>query len=157
MTPPGRASVLIVDDNQELLDLLTRFLQHLGQFEVVQAADGAQGLELAVTLRPACMVVDIVMPEIDGYQLVRALRGDPATAGIPVVMLTALAQDRDRLAGLVSGADRYLIKPVKLQELIAAIYEAIALSEAERQRRMQTLADDEGDEDDGGGGEREQR
>lgn len=155
MTLAGRASVLIVDDNQELLDLLTRLLQHIGQFEVVQAADGAQGLELAVTLRPACMVVDVVMPEIDGYQLVRALRGDPATAGIPIVILTALAQDRDRLAGLVSGADRYLIKPVKLQELIAAIYEAIALSEAERQGRMQTLADDEGDEGEDSGGEGE--
>jgi DNA-binding response OmpR family regulator len=145
MDTPEGATVLLVDDNIELLELLARSLQHIGHFSVVQASDGASGLEQAVAVRPACMVVDVVMPGLDGFQLVRALRGDPATAGIPIVMLTALAQDRDQLAGLISGADRYLVKPVKLLDLIAAIRESIILSEVERQRRLLQLAECDGE------------
>src|SRR5262249_59393238 len=133
--------VLLVDDNVDLLDLLARSLQHIGRFNVARAADGVSGLEQALVLHPACMVVDVVMPGLDGFQLVRALRGDPATADIPIVMLTALAQDRDQLAGLISGADRYLVKPVKLQDLIAAIRESIALGDAAHLRRFRNLAE----------------
>src|SRR5215813_5999161 len=150
MDAPERATVLLVDDNVELLELLARSLQHLGRFTVVKAADGISGLEQAMALRPSCMVVDVVMPGLDGFQLVRALRGDPATAGIPIVMLTALAQDRDHLAGLISGADRYLVKPVKLQDLIAAIRESIALGEAERRQRFRKLVESSGSGENGG-------
>jgi DNA-binding response OmpR family regulator len=134
---------LLIDDNSDLLDLLTRVLTHLGQFTVLQAADGVSGLELAVTEHPACIVVDVIMPGLDGFQLVRALRGDPATANIPVVMLTALAQDRDRLAGYLSGVDQYLVKPVSPQDLIAAIKRAIAIAAEERANRMRALAEEE--------------
>lgn len=148
------ATVLLVDDNAELLDLLARSLRHIGHFTVVQAEDGASGLELALTTRPACIVIDVMMPGLDGYQLVRALRGDPASAGIPVVMLTALAQDANQLGGLLAGADRYLVKPVKIQDLIAAITGAIALSDEERLRRRRELTrPDDGDRDEGGGNE----
>jgi two-component system phosphate regulon response regulator PhoB len=139
-------SVLLIDDNAELLDLLTRALTHLGQFSVLRAEDGEKGLELAVASRPDCIVVDIMMPGLDGFRLVRALRGDPETADVPVVMLTAMAEDRHRLAGLLSGADRYLVKPVKPQELIAAIAQATAFSSRERTSRLQALV--EGDETD---------
>ena len=122
------ASVLLVDDNADLLDLLSRALTHLGHFEVLQAENGERGLEQAVGAHPDSIVVDIVMPGLDGYQLLRALRGDPDTSDIPVVMLTALAQDRNRLAGYLAGADRYLVKPVKPQDLISTIEQAIAFS-----------------------------
>lgn len=154
MDAPERATVLLVDDNVELLELLARSLQHLGRFTVVKAADGISGLEQAMALRPSCMVVDVVMPGLDGFQLVRALRGDPATAGIPIVMLTALAQDYDQLAGLISGADRYLVKPVKLLDLIAAIHESIALGEADRQLRLHQLTEGNEDWEAGDGGSR---
>jgi CheY-like chemotaxis protein len=90
------ASVLLIDDNASLLDLLARALTHLGHFEVLLAENGERGLEQAVAAHPHCIVVDIMMPGLDGYQLLRALRGDPDTSDIPVVMLTALAQDRNR-------------------------------------------------------------
>src|SRR5262249_10146746 len=91
--PAGKPTVLIVDDNEELLGSLAFALQRLGGFRVALATDGADGLEKAVALRPHCMVIDVKMPEIDGLKLVRALRGDPETAGIPLIILSALVQD----------------------------------------------------------------
>jgi DNA-binding response OmpR family regulator len=132
-------TVLIVDDNPELLQLLTDALEKLGRFRVISAEDGIQGLERYFEIRPACMIVDILMPGLDGYQLVKALRGDPDSARTPLIFLTALAQDKDRFAGLAIGADQYLVKPVKPQELIAAVHQAIAISETERRQRMQAM------------------
>jgi len=141
------ASVLLVDDNADLLDLLSRALIHLGHFEVLRAENGEQGLEQAVAAHPDCIVVDIMMPGLDGYQLLRALRGDPGTSDIPVVLLTALAQDRNRLAGYLSGADHYLVKPVKPQDLITTIEQAIAMRSEERDERLRALVDGENGED----------
>lgn len=140
MSSASNATVLLVDDNAELLDLLARSLRHIGHFTVVQAEDGAAGLERALETHPACIVIDVLMPGLDGYQLVRALRGDPASAEIPIVMLTALAQDANRLGGLLAGADRYLVKPVKIPDLITVISEVVALSGTERLRRMRELS-----------------
>jgi DNA-binding response OmpR family regulator len=132
-------SVLLIDDNADLLELLARALTHLGQFSVLRAADGESGLEQAMGAHPDCIVVDIMMPGVDGYRLVRALRGDAETADIPIVMLTALAQDHNRLAGLLSGADHYLIKPVKPQDLVDTIRRAIACSHEDRTNRLREL------------------
>jgi DNA-binding response OmpR family regulator len=136
-------SILLIDDNTELLDLLARALTHFGPFRVLQAADGESGLTEAVEAHPACIVVDVMMAGLDGYQLVRALRGDPDTTDIPVVMLTALAQDHFHLAGFLSGADQYLVKPVKPQDLVAAIHQAIASSREERTSRLRALVADD--------------
>lgn len=135
-------TVLIVDDNRELLDLITESLTLLGDYTVLTADNGADGLARAVEMRPDCMVIDIKMPGLDGYQLVRALRGDPATAALPLVILTALTQDHYRFAGLLAGADQYLTKPITPPDLVAAIQGAIRLSEAERARRMDALLDE---------------
>jgi CheY-like chemotaxis protein len=134
-------TVLIIDDSPKLLKLLGEALAELGGLRVVTAEDGAQGLQLYFETRPQCVVIDVKMPNLDGYQLVHALRGDPASAETPLVILSALAQDKDRLAGLLSGADCYLIKPVTPLELLAAIRQALALSAAERARRLQALLD----------------
>ena len=145
MTAPDDASVqtiLLVDDNVALLDLLTNSLRYLGGFRVLNAPDGATGLEMAVIERPNCIVIDVVMPGIDGFQLAHVLRGDPETAEIPLVMLTALAQEQNRMAGILSGADRYLVKPVKIPDLIEAIQAAIATSHAERDRALRRLAEE---------------
>jgi CheY-like chemotaxis protein len=142
-TEEGRAyKVLIVDDNPNVLAVISDSLQELGDFEVVTAADGAEGLASFYAERPDCVVIDVKMPGLDGYQLVRALRGDAETAETPLVILTAMAQDLDRFAGMIAGADCYLTKPVKPQDLVAAIQQAIALSEADRRRRMQALAEE---------------
>ena len=140
-------TVLIVDDNRDLLHLVTESLTLLGNFTVLVAEDGIAGLEQAVQCRPDCMVIDIKMPGLDGYQLVHALRGDPATATIPLVILTALPQERYRLAGMIAGADQHLTKPIKPADLVAAIQSAISLSLAERAARMRTLAHEPSGED----------
>jgi CheY-like chemotaxis protein len=137
-------SVLLIDDNADLLEVLSRALTHLGQFSVLRAANGESGLEQATLAHPDCIVVDIIMPGVDGYWLVRALRGDPQTSEIPIIMLTALARDHNRVAGLLSGADHYLVKPVKPQDLVATIQQAIASSREDRINRLRELI--EGDE-----------
>jgi CheY-like chemotaxis protein len=136
-------TILLVDDNKEILDLFSDALTRLGGYNVVCAADGHSGLTQACALRPDCIIIDILLPELDGYQLVRVLRGDPTTAEIPLVILTALTQEKDRFTGLASGADRYLVKPVSLPELVVAIREAIATSEEERATKLRSLAENE--------------
>jgi CheY-like chemotaxis protein len=137
-------SVLLIDDNADLLELLSRALTHLGQFTVLRTANGESGLEQATLAHPDCIVVVIMMPGLDGYWLVRALRGDPQTSEIPIIMLTALAQDRNRVAGHLSGADHYLVKPVKPQDLIATIQQAITYSHEDRAQRLRELIDGDG-------------
>ena len=140
-------TVLIVDDDPDLLQLLTDGLELLGNFRVVQAVDGIQGLEQYFAVRPDCMIIDIKMPGLDGYQLVRALRGDPESAGTPLIMLTALAQDHQQFAGLALGADQYLIKPVAPRELVTAVQRVVLIGEEDRRAQMEALiAQSEGTE-----------
>jgi CheY-like chemotaxis protein len=141
---PGKSYlILIVDDNDELLKSLSFALRTLGGYRIEVATNGAEGLEKAVELRPDCMVVDVKMPEINGLQLARAMRGDPATADVPLVILSALVQDADRAVGMFAGADQYLTKPSKPQAVIAAIQRAITLTAEERARRLNVLAESE--------------
>jgi two-component system phosphate regulon response regulator PhoB len=135
--------VLIVDDNDELLKSLRFALGALGPFNIATATDGAGGLERVYETRPHCIVIDVKMPGVDGLQLARALRGDPETASIPLVILSALIQEKDQTVGMLAGADQYLTKPTKPQELVEAILQAIHLSEDERLRRLQSLATQE--------------
>lgn len=134
-----RYTVLIVDDDRRLLQLLADGLELLGHFNVVRAENGMQGLEQFFAVRPDCVVIDVVMPGLNGYQLVRALRGDPDSAATPLVLLTALAQEKNRFTGLAFGADRYLVKPVTPRELVNTVHQAIMISEAERTQRLHAL------------------
>ena len=142
MTTSPDYTVLIVDDNRELLAVLEEGLLLAGPFHVVTAADGIEGLAKFFEVQPDCIVIDVKMPELDGNQLVRALRGDPASAQTPLVMLTALAQDHDRLRSTLSGADYYLLKPVKPSELAQTILTAVTRSQEDRQRQMRALAEE---------------
>lgn len=137
-----RYTVLLVDDHSELLEFMTDALNELGDFTIVTAADGEQGIERYYEVHPDCMVIDVRMPGINGYQLVRALRGDPETAQTPMVILSAMAQDVNRLAGLAAGADQYLTKPVDPVDLVAAIQRAIKRSGEERMRDLRKLVDE---------------
>jgi DNA-binding response OmpR family regulator len=134
-----RATVLIVDDDPDLLQLLTDGLELLGDFTVVSATDGIQALERFYETRPDCVVIDVKMPGLNGYQLVRALRGDPDSAATPLIILSALAQEQQQFAGLALGADEYLVKLVDIQDVIAAVQRAVLLDPEARQRQMQAL------------------
>jgi CheY-like chemotaxis protein len=132
--------VLVVDDDPALLTALTDGLELVGGYEVISACDGAAGLERFFTAQPDCVVVDVRMPGLNGYQFVRALRGDPETAETPIIVLSALVQDHEQLAGLLTGADAYLTKPVKIVDLVMTIDEAVRLTAEERGRRARDLA-----------------
>jgi CheY-like chemotaxis protein len=144
--------VLVIDDDPELIALLTRGLQVVGGHEVVAATDGARGLARVYEVRPDCVVVDVRMPGLNGYQFVRALRGDAATASTPIVIVSALTQDHEQLAGMLTGADAYLIKPVRLAELAQTIAQAIRTSDEERRQRAARYADEWRNGEGSGGG-----
>jgi CheY-like chemotaxis protein len=135
-------TVLVVDDSADLRALVAESLRKLGNFKVVTAEDGADGLQRYFEIRPDCVVIDVRMPGLDGYQLIRALRGDPASSATPLVILSAMIQEKDRLAGFISGTDEYLMKPVSPLQLVQTIGEVIGRSELERHRRLQSMLSD---------------
>jgi DNA-binding response OmpR family regulator len=139
----GLRRVLVVDDDPSLLAALTDGLELIGGYEVVAASDGATGLERFFEMAPDCVVVDVRMPGLNGYQFVRALRGDRSTAEAPIIMLSALVQDHEQLAGLLTGADAYLTKPVKIVDLVQTIDGAVHMSAEERSQRAMRLSSSE--------------
>jgi CheY-like chemotaxis protein len=142
MPDPMRATsrrVLVVDDDPSLLAAICDGLELVGGYEVLSASDGASGLERVVVDDPDCVVVDVRMPGLNGYQFVRALRGDPETAQTPLVILSALVQDHEQLAGLLTGADAYLTKPVKIMDLITTIDHSVRLTAPQREQRMHQM------------------
>jgi signal transduction histidine kinase/ligand-binding sensor domain-containing protein/DNA-binding response OmpR family regulator len=130
--PEDVTTVLVVEDNAELRTFIRTHLQD--RFRVVEAADGLQGLELARRLLPDLVLSDVMMPGLDGYALCRALKEDPETDFIPVILLTARAASEDRLAGLREEADAYLTKPFQVEELTIQIDNLIALRRRLRER-----------------------
>jgi signal transduction histidine kinase/DNA-binding response OmpR family regulator len=130
--PEDVTTILVVEDNAELRGFIRTHLQ--GRFRVVDAADGQQGLELARRLLPDLVLSDVMMPGLDGYALCRALKEDPETDFIPVILLTARAATEDRLTGLREAADAYLTKPFQVEELTIQIDNLIGLRRRLRER-----------------------
>jgi DNA-binding response OmpR family regulator len=108
--------VLAADDDEDILALVTFRLERSG-YTVLQARDGAEALELARAERPDLAVLDVMMPKMDGFELTRRLRAEEATSRMPIILLTARAQDADVEAGFDAGADDYIRKPFSPQEL----------------------------------------
>jgi DNA-binding response OmpR family regulator len=142
MNPKGPIRVLIVDDSPILLETIAFALSMRG-FAVETAEDGIKGLERAVEMQPNCIIIDVKMPGLNGLQLVRVLRGDPSTEHIPLIILSAMVQEADQLAGMFSGADQYLMKPINPQVLDNAIHRAIALDAEARAARLRDLVEGE--------------
>jgi PAS domain S-box-containing protein len=115
--PPGAATVLVIDDEPGARELLSRFLSSEG-FRPVTAAGGKEGLRLAKQVRPAVILLDVMMPGMDGWAVLTALKADPRVADIPVILLTMLD---DRSVGYMLGAAEYLTKPIDAQRLTAVL------------------------------------
>lgn len=114
------ALILIVDDEADLQSLLEYNLKLAGH-EVVAALNGAEGLRLAYTRMPDVLVLDVMLPDLMGTDICQTLKRDKRTKAIPILMLTARAQEADRVRGLELGADDYVVKPFSLRELILRI------------------------------------
>ena len=114
------AKILVVDDEPDAVELVEFNLKNAG-FEVITAADGAEALKKARATLPDLILLDLMIPEVDGLEVCKLLRRDAATAGIPILMLTAKAAEIDRVLGLELGADDYVTKPFSPRELMLRI------------------------------------
>jgi DNA-binding response OmpR family regulator len=115
-TPAGRRLVLVADDDEDILTLVAFRLERAG-YEVITARSGDEALKLALEHAPDLAVLDVMMPGLDGYSVTRELRRTEATSEIPVILLTALAQESDVARGMAAGADDYVKKPFDAREL----------------------------------------
>jgi two-component system phosphate regulon response regulator PhoB len=129
------AAVLVIEDERDILDVIDFNLRQAG-FKVLRAGDGAEGLRLAMTQRPDIVLLDLMLPGLDGKEVCRRLRGGKITRNMPIVMLTALAGETDRIIGLELGADDYITKPFSPRELVLRVKAVL--------RRTREGADDSG-------------
>jgi len=116
----GQPVILTADDDPDIRELLAFRLERSG-YTVLQAVDGEEALALALEHTPDLAVLDVMMPKMDGFEVVRRMRAEETTKGIPIIMLTARAQDSDVEEGFDAGADDYLRKPFSPQELRARV------------------------------------
>lgn len=112
--------VLIVDDEKDIVELVRYHLEKEG-LQCLQAADGPTALRLTRQHRPDLLILDLMLPGLDGLEVCRQLRRDAATARLPIIMLTAKADEVDRVVGLEVGADDYIVKPFSPRELVARV------------------------------------
>ena len=113
-------TILVVDDEPRIVEIARDYLERAG-FQVASAGDGPAALTLTRSLRPALLVLDLMLPGMDGLDITRALRRDPDLQHLPIIMLTARVEETDRLIGLELGADDYLTKPFSPRELVARV------------------------------------
>ena len=120
--------VLCADDDEDILSLVSLRLRRAG-FEVATAADGDQAVQIARDRRPVLAVLDVMMPKRTGYEVLAELRGDEALRGMKVILLSARVQEGDVARGMDAGADAYLAKPFKAQDLVSKVEELLSQAE----------------------------
>ncbi len=130
-----RARVLVADDNSDMRQYLARLLSE--QYEVETVADGQAALQAVHKNPPDLIVSDVMMPMLDGFEILKALRGDEQTRTIPVVLLSARAGEESRVEGIKAGADDYLIKPFSARELLARVSGRLEIARLQRDRESQ--------------------
>ncbi len=115
-----RKKILVVDDDPEVVELVTFNLKKAG-FSVGTATDGVEAVRKACSLAPDVILLDLMLPELDGFAVCEVLRRDPVTAAIPIIMVTAWASELARVTGLGTGADEYVTKPFSPRDLVARV------------------------------------
>jgi two-component system alkaline phosphatase synthesis response regulator PhoP/two-component system response regulator VicR len=128
------AKILTVDDEPHIIRLMQINLEKAG-YTVVTAADGREGLSKVAAERPDLVVMDVMMPYMDGFEALSQLRRDPATRDLPVIMLPGKAMDSDVAAGYRTGADCYLTKPFNPRELLAFVKRILEFKDPDEDRR----------------------
>jgi DNA-binding response OmpR family regulator len=139
-------TVLIVDDEKDLVELIRYHLEKNG-LTCLEARDGESALLLAKDRSPDLMVLDLMLPGIDGLEVCRILRKDPKTASLAIIMLTAKAEEVDRIVGLEMGADDYMVKPFSPRELVARVKAVLRRGQGQEtlmRKRVGLLEVDEG-------------
>jgi len=140
VVPPAKKKVLVIDDDQRIVELIRHSVTKLGKYDVLVAYDGVQGLERFQSERPDCVIVDVMMPRMDGFQLVRAIRGDNESAHTPLIILSALSDELDRETGSLSGVDEYMTKQFRPSVLCSTLERVMQITPEERERRIEELA-----------------
>jgi len=120
--------ILIVDDEEDILNLL-RFRLEANNYEVLTASDGQEGLNKARTERPDLMILDLMLPKLDGYKVCRMLKFDKIYKAIPIIIFTAKAQQKDEELGKEIGADAYIAKPFEPEVLLEKMKELLNIAE----------------------------
>jgi DNA-binding response OmpR family regulator len=128
MTAQRKKKVLIAEDEQSIRELIAYRLTQSG-YTVMEASDGEEALRLAAADTPDIAVLDVMMPHLDGYQLTARLKEAPATARVPVILLTARVQEADITQGFDAGADDYLRKPFSPDELVSRVRAVLSRTE----------------------------
>jgi len=124
VTGNSQPLILIADDDPDILALVSFRLERAG-YEVVQARNGEEAVEVALARRPDLAVIDVMMPRIDGYEATRQLRQQEETSRMPIILLTARVQEEDIARGFDAGADDYVRKPFSSQELGSRVQAAL--------------------------------
>jgi two-component system, OmpR family, alkaline phosphatase synthesis response regulator PhoP len=140
---PSPAPILVVDDDPDIVRLVQAYLQKAG-FQVMTAHNGETALQLMHRDQPALVVLDLMLPDRDGWDITRLVREDPALAQTPLIMLTARVDDADKIIGLELGADDYITKPFNPREVVARVRSVLRRSQRNpitSQRRVLQLAD----------------
>jgi two-component system cell cycle response regulator len=132
MSDEKKAKVLVVDDEEMIINF---FLAALGEegYQLEVAHNGREAIDKAKAFLPDVILLDVVMPELNGYQVAEYLKRDPGTSGTPIILVTGMGSIEDKVKGLESGADDFLTKPFNLQELLARVHSLIKLKQAQDQ------------------------
>ena len=116
----SKGTVLLIDDEKDILEMVRYNLEKEG-FDAILATSGQSGLDIATKHKPDLLILDLMMPGLDGVEVCKRLRANPSTNRIPIIMLTARAAETDRIVGLEIGADDYITKPFSPRELVARV------------------------------------
>ena len=136
-------TILVVDDDKEIVRLVRAYLEKAG-YQVLTAYDGSTALHILRRERPALVVLDLMLPDQDGWDITRLVRSDPALASMPIIMLTARIDDTDKIIGLELGADDYVTKPFNPREVVARVRSVLRRAHsgaAVPQSRVLTIGD----------------
>jgi two-component system alkaline phosphatase synthesis response regulator PhoP len=116
----GKSKVLIIEDDPDIVEMIEYNLKQSG-YQVISSSNGQEGISLAAKERPDLIILDLMLPVVDGFEVCRTLRGQDTTSGIPIIILSAKSHETDKVLGLELGADDYMTKPFSPRELLARI------------------------------------